>query len=117
MVIRINLPRNKMRLWEVFSPKQKKALGGSYENAEIKYQTWAMWMKIYHDPEPVCFIEIGYKLGLIDLSMASIYSNSLTFTSAKIRSLTCPEGPHIWMHNRVQCPAVHENANARMDLL
>lgn len=68
MVIRINLPSNKLRLWEVFSSKEKKTLGGSYENAKTKYQPWEMWQRIHHNPEPVCFIEIGYKIGLIDLA-------------------------------------------------
>ena len=79
MVIRISLPRNKMRLWEMFSSKQKKDLGGSYENAEINYQTWAMWKKIYHDPEPVCFIEIGYKLGLIDLTTRDEFLREINY--------------------------------------
>ncbi len=87
MVIRINLPRNKMRLWEVFSPKQKKALGGSYENAEIKYQTWAMWKKIYHDPEPVCFIEIGYKLGLIDLATRDEFLREINYKTKTIKTV------------------------------
>ena len=87
MVIRINLPRNKMRLWEVFSPKQKKALGGSYENAEIKYQTWAMWKKIYHDPEPVCFIEIGYKLGLIDLPTRDEFLREINYKTKTIKAV------------------------------
>ncbi len=87
MVIRISLPRNKMRLWEMFSPKQKKALGGSYENAEINYQTWAMWKKIYHDPEPVCFIEIGYKLGLIDLATRDEFFREINYKTKTTKAV------------------------------
>lgn len=68
MVIRINLPSNKLRLWEGFSSFEKKILGNTFENATTKYQPWEMWKKIHNEPEPVCLIEIGYKLGLIDLT-------------------------------------------------
>ena len=68
MVIRINLSRNKMRLWESFSSREKKTLGGSYQNAIKTYKLWEMWQKFYEIPEPVCLIEVGYKLGLIDLA-------------------------------------------------
>ena len=87
MVIRINLPRNKMRLWEAFSSREKKTLGGSYQNAIKTYKPWAMWQKLHHIPEPVCLIEIGYKLGLIDLANRDEFLREINYKTKTIKAV------------------------------
>ncbi len=87
MVIRINLPRNKMRLWEAFSFREKKTLGDSYQNAIKTYKPWEMWQKIYHIPEPVCLIEIGYKLGLIDLANRDEFLREINYKTKTIKAV------------------------------
>jgi len=87
MVIRINLPRNKMRLWETFSYREKKTLGSSYQNAIKIYKTWEMWQKFHHIPEPVCLIEIGYKLGLIDLATRDEFLREINYKTKTIKAV------------------------------
>jgi hypothetical protein len=87
MVIRINLPRNKMRLWEAFSFREKKTLGGSYQNAIKTYKPWEMWQKFHHIPEPVCLIEIGYKLGLIDLATRDEFLREINYKTKTIKAV------------------------------
>jgi len=87
MVIRINLPRNKMRLWEAFSSREKKTLGGSYQNAIKTYKPWEMWQKFHHIPEPVCLIEIGYKLGLIDLATRDEFLREINYKTKTIKAV------------------------------
>ena len=87
MVIRINLPRNKLRLWEAFSSREKKTLGGSYQNAIKTYKPWEMWQKLHHIPEPVCLIEIGYKLGLIDLANRDEFLREINYKTKTIKAV------------------------------
>lgn len=87
MVIRINLPRNKMRLWEAFSSREKKTLGGSYQNVIKTYKPWEMWQKLHHIPEPVCLIEIGYKLGLIDLANRDEFLREINYKTKTIKAV------------------------------
>jgi hypothetical protein len=87
MVIRINLPRNKMRLWEAFSYREKKTLGSSYQNAIKIYKPWEMWQKFHHIPEPVCLIEIGYKLGLIDLATRDEFLREINYKTKTIKAV------------------------------
>lgn len=87
MVIRINLPRNKMRLWEGFSSKEKKTLGDSYQNAIKNHNSWEMWQKIHHNFQPVCFIEIGYKLGLIDLATRDEFLREINYKTKTIKAV------------------------------
>ena len=87
MVIRINLSRNKMRLWEAFSSREKKILGGSYQNAIKTYKPWEMWQKFYEIPEPVCLIEVGYKLGLIDLATRDEFLREINYKTKAIKAV------------------------------
>ena len=87
MVIRINLPRNKMRLWEAFSSREKKILGGSYQNAIKTYKPWEMWQKFYEIPEPVCLIEVGYKLGLIDLATRDEFLREINYKTKTTKTV------------------------------
>ncbi len=87
MVTRINLPFNKIRLWEAFSSREKKTLGGSYEN--IKLSPCKMWQKLYNKPEPVCLVEIGYKLGLIDTATRDDFLREINYqTKTKMAAKT-----------------------------
>ena len=87
MVIRINLSRNKMRLWELFSSREKKTLGGSYQNAIKTYKLWEMWQKFYEIPEPVCLIEVGYKLGLIDLATRDEFFREINYKTKTTKTV------------------------------
>ncbi len=87
MVIRINLSRNKMRLWEGFSSKEKKTLGDSYQNAIKNHSSWEMWQKIHDIPQPVCLIEVGYKLGLIDLATRNEFLRDINYKIKAIKTV------------------------------
>lgn len=87
MVIRINLSRNKMRLWESFSSREKKTLGDSYQNAIKNHSSWEMWQKIHDIPQPVCLIEVGYKLGLIDLATRDEFFREINYKTKTTKTV------------------------------